>query len=63
MAADLAQRIGVDEFVVARPHSVAHDDPHIKVAETAAVGEILFSEPRNWCGASEREAAAVNTEV
>jgi len=58
VAARLAQEIGLDQLVVAKPYSVEHDDPSIKVAETAPFGETFFAEPRNWCAATER--ASVN---
>ena len=50
----LARDIGVDQLVIAKPHTVEHDDPSIRVAEQAAFGETLFSEYRNWCEPLER---------
>ena len=61
-AAALARQIGLDQLVVARPHSVEHDDPEIKVAVSAPFGDTLFSEPFNWCPAAERASVAGNAE-
>ncbi len=61
-AARLAREIGIDQLVVARPHSVEHDDPRIKVAEAAPFGETLFSEPYDWCGGAERASVIRNAE-
>ena len=61
-AAALAREIGVDQLVVAKPYSVEHDDPSIKVAERAPFGERLFAEPRNWCAATERASVTRNAE-
>jgi hypothetical protein len=62
-ARDLARETGVDQFSVARPHSVAHDDPAIRVAEDAPAYEVLFTDARNWFTAGARRAATVNAEV
>jgi molybdenum cofactor biosynthesis enzyme MoaA len=61
-AATLAREIGVDQFSVARPHAVEHDDPSIKAAAFAPTGETLFRQPTNWCTTRERRAAARNAE-
>lgn len=61
-ATQLARQIGVDQLVVAKPHAVEHDDPEIQVAEGAPFGETLFSEPGNWCGATERSSVSQNAE-
>lgn len=61
-ATRLARQIGIDQLVVAKPHSVEHDDPSIKVAEAAPFGETLFSEPRNWCESTERASVTRNAE-
>ena len=60
VAARLARELGVDQFSVAKPFSVEHDDPGIKVAAFAPVGETLFTPPRNWCTTSERRLVARN---
>lgn len=62
VAERLARQIGIDQLVVSKPHSVEHDDPSIKVAESAPFGNTLFSEPRNWCAATERASVARNAE-
>ncbi|MBZ5579147.1 MAG: radical SAM protein [Acidobacteriia bacterium] len=61
-AAKLARQIGIDQLVIAKPNSVEHDDPSIKVAETAPFGSTLFSEPYNWCGAAERASLNRNAD-
>jgi len=61
-AVRLAREIGLDQFVLARPHSVEHDDPSIKVAKDAPFGEILFAEPAEWCTAVERGFVARRAE-
>ena len=53
-AARLAREIGIDQLLIAKPYSVEHDDPSIKVAEQAPWGSTLFSKPFNWCGETER---------
>lgn len=61
-AARMAREVGIDQFVVARPHSVEHDDPSIQVAEKAAYGETVFAEIRNWCGEEERLSVDCNAD-
>ena len=62
VAARLAREIGIDQLVVAKPYSVEHDDPTIKVAEAAPFGETFFAEPRNWCAATEHTSVNRNAE-
>jgi MoaA/NifB/PqqE/SkfB family radical SAM enzyme len=62
VAARLAREIGIDQLVIARPYSVEHDDPSIKVVETAPFGETFFAEPRNWCSARERASVTRHAE-
>ncbi|HTA47717.1 MAG TPA: hypothetical protein VK789_35005 [Bryobacteraceae bacterium] len=61
-SAELARTIGVDQLVIARPHSVEHDDPNIKVAADVPFGDFLFAEPQNWCQDAERISVARNAE-
>jgi MoaA/NifB/PqqE/SkfB family radical SAM enzyme len=61
--AELARQIGVDQFTVAKPHSVEHDDPEIRVAEDAPFGETVFSEHSNWWQTKDREAAAIHKDL
>jgi MoaA/NifB/PqqE/SkfB family radical SAM enzyme len=60
--AALAREIGVDQFVVAKPHSVEHDDPDIKIAEQAPFGDRYFAEARNWCATADRASVESNAE-
>jgi MoaA/NifB/PqqE/SkfB family radical SAM enzyme len=62
LAGKLAREIGIDELVVAKPFSVEHDEPGVKVADSAPFGETVFSKPRNWCLAQDRISAAQNAE-
>ena len=62
LAETLARRIGIDELVIARPHSVEHDDPDIKVAEAVPFGQTLFAQPYSWCTPDERTAVSRNAE-
>ena len=58
----LASEIGVDQLVVAKPYSVEHDDPDIKVADPAPWGETFFAKPRNWCAETERASITRNAD-
>ncbi len=58
LALRLAREIGVDQLAVAKPYSVQHDDPTIKVAQAAPFGETLFAEPPAGCDATERARAS-----
>ena len=62
LAARLSREIGLDQLVVARPHSVEHDDPSIKVADTAPFGTTLFAETPDWCTSTERAAVMRHAE-
>ncbi len=60
-AGELAREIGLDQIIVGKPYSVAHDDPDIQVAERAAFGEKSFRKPLSWFPAKDRSSVMCNS--